>query len=81
MTMSETVSAAEVADVQPDETVSLHPDSVYDRGDNKDSGHTEQMWDLQNLIEVSVSSMSALQQIELLSDTVRLDFPTTVHAA
>lgn len=57
MTISETHSAAEAADIQSDDPVSLHPDNVSEGGDHRDAVPAEQIWDLQDLSNQSASDI------------------------
>lgn len=66
--MSKACSAAEAAGVQPDELVSLHPDNVSEGADDRDGGHVEPIWNLQDLTDHSAGCVSAFQQIESLCE-------------
>lgn len=76
--MSKSRSAAEVAGAQLRKPVSLSPDNASKGGDARESGHAEQVWDLQCSSDQSPSAMSAFEHIQSLCENVGLDVPTAI---
>lgn len=53
-------SALEAAGVPLDVPVPLYTDSVFEGADDRGGGHTELIWDLQNLKDWSAKGVSTL---------------------
>lgn len=64
MKMFEAHSAADPAGVHLDEPASLHPNNVFKRGDDRDGGYRQPIWDLQSISDQSAVVASAPQQIQ-----------------
>lgn len=76
-TKSEMRSAAGTAGVQVDEPLLLLHFNISWGFDDRSDGHAEPIWDSQDFRNLSVGTVSALQQVQSLLLKVGLDAPTT----
>lgn len=78
MTISETCSATKVDGVQLNESVSIYPENISEGDDDRDSGHAEQVSNMQDINDQCASRTSVLQQIQLLCEKEEVNAPATV---
>lgn len=78
MRMSGAHSAAEDTGFKLEKPVSLQPDNMCEAYNDRDEGHAEKIWDVQDLSYQSDGGVSALQRIQLLCERAVLNVPRTV---